>query len=29
MIERVKVIEINGVEYLVTEEVKTDPIVIS
>ena len=26
MIERVKVIEINGVEYLVTEEVKTDPI---
>jgi len=26
MIERVKVVEIDGVEYLVTEEVKTDPI---
>lgn len=26
MIERVKVVEINGVEYLVTEEVKTEPV---
>lgn len=26
MIERVKVVEIDGIEYLVTEEIKTDPI---